>query len=130
MGLFSNLIFLIFSIWNFLFLCDLLPGDRLRRKLVRRTLDSFEQAFLMGFINPSKYMKHEGGYVLVYVKVDEKNELLIYPFLVSGQLNMIRFLVHVQHGINTSECIYGRGHVSSECKSHQMYADFKAISEL
>lgn len=80
--------------------------------------------------NQSLYMRHEGGGILAHVNVDESNEVLIYQFAVNGQVNMMRFLVHVQRGVELDDAIYGGGHVARECKAHKLYSDYRHITKL
>lgn len=105
-------------------------GVVLRRRLTLYAAQVFPQLQSMTSESQSKYMECEGGYTLVRVRIDDLNDLLIYQFLVGGQLNMRRFLVHVQRGVHVNDAIYGRGHISRECKSRQLYVDFKAIDDL
>lgn len=120
----------LFIIALFIFYVIYYRGVALRERLSLYTIQLFPQSKPAMYGTESKYMECEGGYALVRIRVDNVSELLIYQFLVGGQLNMMRLLVHVQHGVKLSDGIYGRGYVSRECKSHQLYADFKAVSDL
>lgn len=107
-----------------------------RGKILKEELKSIYSCSLFdgelegSYENNSPYMIHEGGSVLAHIKIDDANEVLIYQFIVSGQINMMRFLVHVQHGVGLDDAIYGSGHVARECKAHKLYKDYLHISKL
>lgn len=78
----------------------------------------------------SPYMYHEGGSVIVKIKINECVEILIYQFVVSGQLNMKRYLVYVQANAAFQDVLYGKGHIYRECKAHDIYHLFRPINEI
>lgn len=119
------------SVGVFCFYVLFYRGVMLKKKL--RTLfnvQQFEKGSEGSYFQQSPYMLHEGGYVLYSFKIDDFDEILIYQFIVGGQINMRRYLVHIQSGANSDDSLYGSGHIARECRAHRLYDNYRSITEL
>lgn len=128
-----NIIFFFISLFGlFCFYVLYYRGKRIKKYLLNELTNSHPEAIEISVDEDcrSKYMFAEGGSYLVRVRINDLNEILVYQLSVNAQINLMRFLVHVQHGVECGEGIYGRGHVARECKSRKILEEFKSLEDL